>query len=364
LAGAATATGFALVPRTAFARALPAPAGAEAAAVLAADKVYFAETGHLVSGLFWQNWRAYGLDAFGYPISEAFEDGGVLNQYFQRARFELAPDNSVRLGLLGLEAGAAEPPPAPGAVPPGARVVAETGHSVTGAFLPAYDRWRTVIGPPVASEQATGGGYVQYFAHARLEWDAQNGTRLGLLGSEIVAQRRVDTAPVAMPDEVFTWGDFVGALAVDEAERRSLGASASGSRGFVPEYGQKWVAVSIPRQRVTAYEGTKQVFTDLVSTGAAAKGQTPTGIFAINRRVANETMDSTTIGIPKGDPRYYRLENVLYTQYFDNAGSALHYAWWHNNFGQPMSYGCVNLRLTTAKWFWDWAGIGTPVVVA
>jgi lipoprotein-anchoring transpeptidase ErfK/SrfK len=43
---------------------------------------------------------------------------------------------------------------------------------------------------------------------------------------------------------------------------------------------------------------------------------------------------------------------------------ALHYAWWHHNFGHAMSYGCVNLRLATAKWFWDWATIGTRVVVS
>ena len=48
-----------------------------------------------------------------------------------------------------------------------------------------------------------------------------------------------------------------------------------------------------------------------------------------------------------------------WAQYFDYSGEALHYAWWHNNFGSPMSYGCVNLRLTTAKWFWDWATMGT-----
>jgi lipoprotein-anchoring transpeptidase ErfK/SrfK len=160
------------------------------------------------------------------------------------------------------------------------------------------------------------------------------------------------------------WSQVVAALVADEAARRALGASASGNQGFVPEFGEKWIAVSLPKQNVTAYEHTKAVFTDLVSTGDTAKGLTGRGVFAIWRRVENETMDSTSIGIPKGDPKYYHLENVLYTQYFDNSGEALHYAWWHNNFGHPMSYGCVNLRLATAKWFWDWASIGTRVVVA
>src|SRR4051812_2801210 len=103
LVAPATAAGLAL---PAFAgHALAAPAGLQgpeaSPAVLHADAVYFTETGHRVAGAFWQRWRQYGLDAFGYPISEPFEDGGVRNQYFQRARFELGADGNVRLGMLG-----------------------------------------------------------------------------------------------------------------------------------------------------------------------------------------------------------------------------------------------------------------------
>jgi lipoprotein-anchoring transpeptidase ErfK/SrfK len=184
------------------------------------------------------------------------------------------------------------------------------------------------------------------------------------VGSELAAQRGADTTAVPAPADAVPWSRVVAALVADEAERRVLGTATSGNQGFVPEFGEQWIAVSLPRQRVTAYEHSKVVFSDLCSTGDTAKGLTGRGVFAIWRRVENETMDSTTIGILKGDPKYYRLENVLYTQYFDNTGEALHYAWWHNNFGHPMSYGCVNLRLATAKWLWDWASLGTRVVVA
>jgi hypothetical protein len=61
---------------------------------------------------------------FGYPISEAFEDGdGVLVQYFERQRMEYQPDvwperHDVLLGLLGVEVWETkteepEPPPEP-----------------------------------------------------------------------------------------------------------------------------------------------------------------------------------------------------------------------------------------------------------
>jgi lipoprotein-anchoring transpeptidase ErfK/SrfK len=57
----------------------------------------------------------------------------------------------------------------------------------------------------------------------------------------------------------------------------------------------------------------------------------------------------------------YDIPDVPYTMYF-YADYALHGAYWHNNFGNPMSHGCVNLPVDVAKWMYDWAPIGTMVV--
>jgi hypothetical protein len=35
-------------------------------------------------------------------------------------------------------------------------------------------------------------------------------------------------------------------------------------------------------------------------------------------------------------------------------GYAIHGAYWHNNFGWPMSRGCVNMRSDEAKWLFRW----------
>lgn len=43
-------------------------------------------------------------------------------------------------------------------------------------------------------------------------------------------------------------------------------------------------------------------------------------------------------------------------------GYAIHGTYWHHNFGQPMSHGCVNLTIEDAKWFYDWAEVGTTVI--
>ena len=58
----------------------------------------------------------------------------------------------------------------------------------------------------------------------------------------------------------------------------------------------------------------------------------------------------------------YNLPNVEWVQYFFQ-GYAIHGTYWHNNFGSPMSHGCVNLTNAEAEWFWSFATIGTPVHV-
>ena len=69
---------------------------------------YFPETQHSIGQPFLAEFdRQGGIDGFGYPISEAFDRGGIRVQYFQRARFEHHPANpkayQVQLGLLADE---------------------------------------------------------------------------------------------------------------------------------------------------------------------------------------------------------------------------------------------------------------------
>jgi lipoprotein-anchoring transpeptidase ErfK/SrfK len=49
--------------------------------------------------------------------------------------------------------------------------------------------------------------------------------------------------------------------------------------------------------------------------------------------------------------------------YFNYDAEALHGAYWHNNFGTPMSHGCVNLPLDMATFLFNWAPLGTMVWV-
>ena len=126
----------------------------------------------------------------------------------------------------------------------------------------------------------------------------------------------------------------------------------------------RWIEIDRSAQVARAIENGSVVYTAPVTVGVPAF-PTPLGSFRIFSRVADETMDSRTIGIPLSSPSGYYLEGVLYTQYFVD-GVALHYNYWSppSAFGSyPGSHGCIGLRLADAKFFWDFARIGTPVIV-
>jgi lipoprotein-anchoring transpeptidase ErfK/SrfK len=58
----------------------------------------------------------------------------------------------------------------------------------------------------------------------------------------------------------------------------------------------------------------------------------------------------------------YYLEGVPYVMYFYR-DYAIHGTYWHNNFGTPMSHGCVNVNTPDAGWLFNWAPVGTVVNV-
>jgi lipoprotein-anchoring transpeptidase ErfK/SrfK len=113
---------------------------------------------------------------------------------------------------------------------------------------------------------------------------------------------------------------------------------------------------------MTAYAGGTPVRSMLTIIGRGPLA-TPTGTFSIIRRVANETMDSSTVGIPRKSPGGYYLTNVLYTQYFLPTGQSIHYNWWSSNWGYPGSHGCLGLSYADAAYMWSFATTGTPVSI-
>lgn len=113
----------------------------------------------------------------------------------------------------------------------------------------------------------------------------------------------------------------------------------------------RWIDINLSGQRLTAYQGQTAVFSTLISSGVAGR-RTPTGRFAVRTKLSSQRM------VGPG----YNLPGVPWIMYFAGA-NAIHGTYWHNNFGRPMSHGCVNLRIADAQWLYNWSSIGTPVVV-
>jgi LysM repeat protein len=133
---------------------------------------------------------------------------------------------------------------------------------------------------------------------------------------------------------------------------RISGSSTGGGGTSGPSTGGKrWIDVDLSEQRVRAYEGNTVVRSMIVSTGLA-RYPTPTGRFRIYSKYPIVTMSG---------PGYY-LTGVPHTMFFYR-GYALHGTYWHNNFGRPMSHGCINLNKTDAAWLYNWASVGTEVVI-
>lgn len=120
--------------------------------------------------------------------------------------------------------------------------------------------------------------------------------------------------------------------------------------------GEKWIQVDLSDQKIYMREGDKIVGEFLVSTGKWAP--TPTGEFRIWTKLRYTRMS----GGSKALGTYYNLPNVPYVMYYDR-GYGIHGAYWHNNFGNPMSHGCTNMKPEEAGIVFAWADVGTRVIV-
>lgn len=127
------------------------------------------------------------------------------------------------------------------------------------------------------------------------------------------------------------------ALDILEPESIVLGASASA--------GEKHIYINLETQTLYAYQGKTQVMKTLISSGKW--GRTPVGNFNVWTKLRSTRMSGGS------GADYYNLPNVPYVMYFYR-DFGFHGAYWHNNFGYPMSHGCVNMRIVDAGNLYSW----------
>jgi lipoprotein-anchoring transpeptidase ErfK/SrfK len=116
---------------------------------------------------------------------------------------------------------------------------------------------------------------------------------------------------------------------------------------------EKWIEVSLDQQMLRAWEGNKIVMEFPISSGKW--WPTPKGDYNIWYKTRSQSM----IGGSKELGTYYNLPNVPFNMFFYQ-GYAVHGAYWHNNFGQPMSHGCVNAPIAQVGQLFEWSGPVLP----
>lgn len=122
-------------------------------------------------------------------------------------------------------------------------------------------------------------------------------------------------------------------------------------RDDAPADGKRRIEVDISDQHLTVWQGEVPIFETTVSTGKPGHRTLP-GTFRVYRKYEQTRMTGPDYDTP----------DVPWTMYY-SGDFAIHGAYWHDNFGTPVSHGCINLRVPEARAIFGWADVGTEVVV-
>jgi hypothetical protein len=351
--------------------------------------VWVESTGHTVDGLFLTAWRG-ARALLGDPITEEHRawvqlDGDPepverIVQYFDGGALVFIEGTwSVAMLPLGRWALGADLERFPGTHLPAPVSCGDlpatecarfdvTGHTLRGGFKAFWDtnHGDALIGPPLSETfEARDGVLTQYFANAVLRWENGRPIAPRLLGHEMAARQQASLDPIPQPEgiPVFHEALFIPPPAPEpEPAAGEAGEvwSEEVDHGPGPNRGAwREIVISISAQSLWAYENGTLVLSTLVSTGLGNVPETitPIGEWAVHTKLEMQTMEGVIAG------EHYRVEDVPWVMYFDDRADAIHGAYWHNNFGQPMSHGCVNLPLDIAEFLYHWTDIGTPVTV-
>lgn len=117
---------------------------------------------------------------------------------------------------------------------------------------------------------------------------------------------------------------------------------------------EKLIKVNLASQRLEYYFGGKTLGSFAISGGVKSM-PTPKGNFTVLKKIPLKNY---------GGANYY-YPNTKWNLNFYNKkyGYYIHGAYWHNKFGQPMSHGCVNVSYENMEPLYNWAQVGTKVVI-
>ncbi|MDO5672219.1 MAG: L,D-transpeptidase [Actinomycetaceae bacterium] len=243
---------------------------------------------------------------------------------------------------------------------PGATAVCPQGAQTTAVPTPKVDTsavqdWLTEIGKPLETPPIPGIRIKNVLGNVTWEGkDPVEGAQLAEvkalaenIGNAIdtgqTIEAELSTEPVSSLWEESTF----------EPDPATLVYKASGSK--------KWIDVNLTTNQTTAYEGATPVIGPIPSVHGRPWRPTPVGNFSVRSKISSQTMR----GLEDDGETEYVTPGVPWILYF-YGDYALHGAYWRSNFTYPVylgSHGCVNLPVKDSKTLYDWASIGTPVIV-
>lgn len=126
-----------------------------------------------------------------------------------------------------------------------------------------------------------------------------------------------------------------------------------------PKDTKKRIVVDLSDETLTAYDGDTVFMKETISRGVE-ENPTPVGMFSVYKKTPSRYMQGP---LPGETDEYYDLPGVPWDLYFSPDGAVLHGAYWHDDFGTPRSHGCVNQSPENARKLYQWADLGTSVIV-
>ena len=114
----------------------------------------------------------------------------------------------------------------------------------------------------------------------------------------------------------------------------------------------KRIDVDLTHQLVLAFEGNHLVFATRAATGKqylSGRWSTPVGEFITSYKRPTRHMAAGDIASDGFD-----LPGVPWVLYITESGISFHGTYWHNDYGQPRSHGCINLTPQASKWLYRW----------
>ncbi len=116
----------------------------------------------------------------------------------------------------------------------------------------------------------------------------------------------------------------------------------------------KWIEVDLPRQELIAWDDEHRVSSSPISSGKAGY-PTPADTFTIIKKIPVRRLRATVRG------EDWDIPAVPWLLLFKRGGFYIHSAYWHDDFGTPVSHGCVTLPVDFAEWLFAWTPIDTPL---